>query len=397
MKSESTLIARRVTVIGFARTGVATAHALRARGIEVITVDDHPTEKHLRQAAETGATFLGAPNQTELFDAIASSELVVVSPGIPPKHPVFGLVTPHRVIAEIELAARLTDIPIVAVTGTNGKTTVTTLIAAMLNASGIRASAVGNIGRAFIEALDEDPDVFVCEVSSFQLAGTSTFHPLVAVWLNFAEDHLDWHDDLDAYAASKARSGRIKSAAISRSRIAGSNRHGRGGSTTASTVLTFGEGGSYRIESDEIVGPDGVIFAVDILPRRLPHDIDNALAALAAAISAGAQPSAAVEVLAAFGPLPHRVVEIARLRWSDVLRRFEGDDAVCGHRCPRGSRRSGAHRRRPEQGASFRASPGVRGRPSWKDSGSRCDRRGERRNSRYVRQRLYRRAGDHHA
>src|SRR5207244_7512399 len=102
-------------------------------------------------------------------------------------------------------SARSTGTTLLAVTGTNGKTTVTTLVAAMLVASGRRAIAAGNIGLPLITAVDQQAEVIVAEVSSFQLQFTSTFRPAVAAWLNFAEDHLDWHPTMEHYAAAKAR------------------------------------------------------------------------------------------------------------------------------------------------------------------------------------------------
>ncbi len=107
--------------------------------------------------------------------------------------------------SEIDLAAERTTVPIVAVTGTNGKTTVTTMTAAMLNSSGVRAVAAGNIGRPLIDAIYDDVDVIVAEVSSFQLAFADTFAPRVAVLLAITPDHLDWHGSFDLYVAAKAR------------------------------------------------------------------------------------------------------------------------------------------------------------------------------------------------
>ena len=137
---------------------------------------------------------------------MAGVDLVVPSPGVPHRHPVYDLAAAAGVpvVSEIELAAA-TTVPIVAVTGTNGKTTVTTLVAAMLAASGRRAVAAGNIGLPLVEAVEGDVDVLVAEVSSFQLEHTDTFRPAVAVWLNVAEDHLDWHPSFEHYVAAKAR------------------------------------------------------------------------------------------------------------------------------------------------------------------------------------------------
>ena len=128
-----------------------------------------------------------------------------MSPGVPACHRVFSLDTMVSVVGEVELAWRRARCPIVAITGTNGKTTVTTLVHAMLEASGQSAVAAGNIGLPLLDAVGGDAEVIVAEVSSFQLALTTSFRPAVGTWLNFSADHLDWHATVDDYRAAKAR------------------------------------------------------------------------------------------------------------------------------------------------------------------------------------------------
>jgi UDP-N-acetylmuramoylalanine--D-glutamate ligase len=209
-------------------------------------------------------------------------------------------------------------IPIVAVTGTNGKTTVTTMIAAMLVESGVRAVAGGNIGLPLIEAVQQPVDVVVAEVSSFQLQYTDTFRPDVAVWLNFAEDHLDWHPTLDDYAEAKARIWR------NGCRVAVVNgedpvvmRYAPDG------AQTFGLSGveDWTARGNELVGPGGMVLgSIGDLPRALPHDVANGLAASAASIGAGASADACRTVLRTFQGLPHRVQLVSDaggVRWYD--------------------------------------------------------------------------------
>ncbi len=133
---------------------------------------------------------------------------MVPSPGVRPEHPAFAAAhaagVPVR--GDIDLGMEAARVPVVAVTGTNGKSTVTTLITAMLNASGVRAAAAGNIGRPLLDVVDEPVDVIVVEISSFQLhTTTAAFRPQVAVLLNVADDHLDWHGSFAEYTAVKAR------------------------------------------------------------------------------------------------------------------------------------------------------------------------------------------------
>src|SRR5207248_5265137 len=129
-----------------------------------------------------GVTVVTEPDGSTLDDLVRSADLVVPSPGVPPRHPVFSAAGAHgvAVVGEVELASRWTDRPLVAITGTNGKTTVTGLVTDMLVASGTAAVAAGNIGLPLVEAIESDADLFVVEVSSCQLELTESFHPSVA-------------------------------------------------------------------------------------------------------------------------------------------------------------------------------------------------------------------------
>ena len=138
-----------------------------------------------------------------------SYDLCVASPGIPPHSALMRAARERakRVVSEIEFAYSRSDCPWVAVTGTNGKTTTTALLAHLLDSGGIPALAVGNIGVPAIEAVAEcdSARVLVAEVSSFQLALTETFHPRAAVLLNITPDHIDWHGSLESYVADKTQ------------------------------------------------------------------------------------------------------------------------------------------------------------------------------------------------
>ena len=180
-------------VVGLGRSGAAVARHLGDRGARVLAVDDAPDDAARAAAAELAVELVEAPSEAQLADLVDRASVVVPSPGVPIRHPVFRLAEARRVPvrSEVELAYRWSRHPIVAVTGTNGKTTVTALITEMLVASGRRAVAGGNIGFPLSDAVRRDVDVVVAEVSSFQLWWTDTFRPVVAVWLNLAEDHLD--------------------------------------------------------------------------------------------------------------------------------------------------------------------------------------------------------------
>ena len=317
---------RTVAVIGFGVTGRAVASHLRARGDEVVVFDDRPGAgpTGAAEAAEAiGVTVERTPSdEAELAGRLAGVALVVPSPGVPVGHPVYGAAgrAGVPVVSEIELASEIAaerpGTQLVAITGTNGKTTVTTLVTAMLNDAGLPAVAAGNIGLPLIEAVQGDHRVVVAEVSSFQLWFTERFRPSISCWLNLAPDHLDWHPDLDHYAAAKARiwanqgtgdvavynaddeavSSRARSIPDGVERLTWSTRHPA----------------SFQLGGGNLLAPDGaVITAVADLPRSLPHDVSNSLAAAAVAMSAGATRDACRSALGRTGPLPHRVSLVA--------------------------------------------------------------------------------------
>jgi UDP-N-acetylmuramoylalanine--D-glutamate ligase len=324
----------RVLVVGLRVTGVALVQYFAARGRAGGAVDDRPdspTFEAARAAADAlGAEVITAPDHAALTDIVARVDLVVPSPGIPPEHGVFGAAraagVPVRSEIDIaaELAAKAGRPILAAVTGTNGKTTVTTLATAMLVASGVRAGAAGNVGRALIEAVtDPSLDVIVAEVSSFQLEFATVFHPRVAALLNLADDHLDWHGSTDAYANAKARVFEHQTADDTAVYFADDARVAAIAATVVSRRVGFraptGERGgangddasidaTYHVRAGELVDPHGEpIIAVADLAARLPNDIVNALAASAVAFSLGAQRAAVRETLENFARLPHRL------------------------------------------------------------------------------------------
>ncbi|HVB06689.1 MAG TPA: UDP-N-acetylmuramoyl-L-alanine--D-glutamate ligase [Acidimicrobiales bacterium] len=306
-------VARRALVVGFARTGRSVAVALARRGCAVTAVDDAGGAEMAAVAEVLGVAFVAAPDEGTLAGLVAEAEQVVVSPGVPPSHPIYRLATAPKLVAEIELAFSLTELPVVAVTGTNGKTTVTELVTEMLVASGRRALAAGNIGLPLIEAIDDErAELLVAEVSSFQLKYTATFAPTVATYLNLAEDHLDWHPTMEDYAASKARIFACQGA----DDVAVVNAEDPAVLAAAagarSRRVTFGAGGDYEESAGFLVGPGGErLLPAAALPRRLPHDVANALAALATARAAGASPEGCRAALEGWHHPPHRVEFVA--------------------------------------------------------------------------------------
>ena len=300
-----------VLVYGLGLSGQAVVRRLTAEGAEVLAADDAAGDRPADAAAALGVELLVRPSAAEL-DALAPSlEEVVVSPGVPAAHPVLALAGRVPVLSEVELAWRRARGPVVAVTGTNGKTTVVTLVTAMLEASGLSAVAAGNIGVPLLDAVAGDADVVVAEVSSFQLALTETFRPAVGAWLNFAPDHLDWHPSLDHYRAAKARlwanagPGDVAVANVEDAVVAEEAGPAR---RRGATVVGFGlDAGDYRRRGGALASPGGIICGVDELARPFPHEIVDALCASATAVSAGAHLEGCARALRDFRGLPHRL------------------------------------------------------------------------------------------
>ena len=197
-----------VLVVGFGLTNQAVARALIARGHGVRATDDRPAEVTRTAAADIGVELSEAPTEDELSRLVRGVGAVVPGPGLPDRHPVFSLAeaSATTILTEFDLAAAWDDRPIAAITGTDGKTTVTTLVTAMLTEAGIACVDAGNNDLPLVAAID-DPTVeaFVVEASSFRLGRTHAWAPAVATWLNLAPDHLDVHATHADYEAAKAR------------------------------------------------------------------------------------------------------------------------------------------------------------------------------------------------
>jgi UDP-N-acetylmuramoylalanine--D-glutamate ligase len=194
----------RVLVYGMAQAGRAVAAACRSRGIDVVTADDRPVD---------GATHV-APRGEDLAALVRSVDTVLPAPGVPEHHPVIveAVAQGRSLRTELDLAAEWESSrpggprPFLAITGTDGKTTTTTLTLEVLRASGVRAVDAGNNDLPLVTAIDDaSTEVFVVEASSFRLRWITRFAPHVGTWINLAPDHLDWHGDIERYAAAKAR------------------------------------------------------------------------------------------------------------------------------------------------------------------------------------------------
>jgi UDP-N-acetylmuramoylalanine--D-glutamate ligase len=257
-------------------------------------------------------------------DLLDRMDRVVASPGVPEHAPEIrdALGAGIPVISEVELAASVCRAPIVAVTGTNGKTTVTALIADMLTSGGRKAVATGNIGTPFASVATDPWDVAVVEVSSFQLRFIERFHPVVAVLLNIAEDHLDWHGTLDAYVAAKANIFRNQDPSDvliygSDSSLAVAATSGAAARRIAVSGRTIPPGGVGPDGAGNLVTPRG---AIPLGPWNDPAFVLDIGAAAMAALALGLDVGPVSNAVAAFQPGPHRrtlVGEWNGIAWVD--------------------------------------------------------------------------------
>jgi UDP-N-acetylmuramoylalanine--D-glutamate ligase len=318
-------------IVGFGVTSRAVARALVARGIVPVVVEDRPGDVHRQAAAELGVELIEAPDGDALAAALSAASLLLPSPGVPDHHPVFQRAAAAQltVASEFDLAQMWDDRPVAAITGTNGKTSVTMLVTEMLNNSGRPAQAVGNTDVPFVESIeDTSTQVFVVEASSFRLAHSADFRPNVAAWLNFSPDHLDAHATLEDYEAAKASiwANLDRDATIVVNAddpvVMGHAERAVGADPDAGvevqtfSVLNSGSTWSLNADGDVLVGPDGPFLAVSALPRSQPHDLSNALAAAAIATAVGATMEGIVESLRNFAGLSHRLEYLGQ--WDDV-------------------------------------------------------------------------------
>src|SRR3954447_13987385 len=201
---------RKVAVLGAGLSGTAAAHLLKDEGAAVTVLDSAEERTILKTTIEgmraRGIDVICGPDAERYSEYV---EMVVLSPGIDPATPLAKNFSSRgvEVIGELELGWRSVNLPVIAITGTNGKTTTTELLAQMLNACGQKTIACGNIGKPLSEVAREgrDLDVLTVEASSFQLETITSFRPSISAWLNFAPDHLDRYRSLDVYRAAKLR------------------------------------------------------------------------------------------------------------------------------------------------------------------------------------------------
>lgn len=331
---------KNIVVVGLGRTGLAVARFLWQRGARVL-VSDAADPKQLgdsvRMLQEMGIALELGPHRMRSFQ---NADGIVVSPGVAHTIEPIALARSRNipVMGEVELASRFIREPIIAVTGTNGKTTTTELLGQMLKNSGIRAFVGGNIGNPLIEYVDSGKkmQIVVAEISSFQLDTIDTFHPKISALLNIRADHLDRYPDFEAYANSKMRvfgnqqaddiavlNGsdpliRAKTEHIKSQRLFfPSLEVDEQGAVLNAKRILLNLHNLKRIQSEIRIPPSAFRIRqyVDIskIPLQGRHNYENACAAGLAALAAGATLEGIQKTLNRFKGLPHRLEHVATI------------------------------------------------------------------------------------
>lgn len=315
----------RAIVVGLGRTGLSCARYLQSRGLSFAVTDSRPAPP------ESAALDNLAPDADVRFGAFDESLLdgaaqVIASPGVSLREP-FLMSAAARgipIIGDIELFAREAQAPIAAITGTNGKSTVTTLVGSMANAAGRGAIAGGNLGRPALDLLDDPvPELYVLELSSFQLETTVSLRAAAAAVLNVTPDHMDRYQTIAEYAAAKARIfQRCEAAIVNMDDLAVRTMHYQ-----PSRVLGFSlhaEGADYyvRMQGDEVILMHARERLVSMSELKIAglHNAANALAALATCDALELSRPACLQALRDFPGLPHRsqwVADVNDIRFVD--------------------------------------------------------------------------------
>lgn len=329
----SELKEKKILIVGLGKTGVSLAHFLHEHGAQV-TITDHKSKPELSSSLE----LLGdLPIKYDLGGhspkTFLAQDLVILSPGVPSNLKIFDYARSHgiKITGEFEFAASLIKEPIIAITGTNGKTTTTTLIHHFLLESGVKSWMGGNIGNPLTEYLraKEKAQVVIAEVSSFMLEMTDSFTPSNIVFMNLAENHLDRYRSMEEYVNAKRRIFRnvnqtttsilnaddnavlelARDPVVQRGRIFYFSRK----PSLEPQIMNIG--GAVNI-GDEIrvrTGPDKEFYSVKDMKMRGRHSIENVMAAILAAREHGATHDAIQKVINTFGGVAHRLEYVRKV------------------------------------------------------------------------------------
>jgi UDP-N-acetylmuramoylalanine--D-glutamate ligase len=316
---------KKVLVVGLGKSGVSAALFLRSRGAQVTVSDMRSAAalaKEIPALLEHGVMVESGGHGLLTF---RRQDLIVVSPGVPLDTPVLAQVKAFglTIIGELELAAQFLKGNILAITGSNGKTTTTALTGEILSSAGIETLVGGNIGVPVVDLIPKSTDNSwsVLEVSSFQLESTELFHPRIAVILNITPDHLDRHGSFENYALAKERIFSAQTASDFLVLNAGNARAAAAATRTVAKVYWFSLDQSVAqgawVQDGQVVfrlaanAPIEPVVPLKSIPLKGAHNVENVLAAVCAARLAGASAEAIGQAIQNFHAVEHRLEYVA--------------------------------------------------------------------------------------
>ena len=310
-------------VVGLGETGLSCVRHLAGLHRKIVAVDSRKRPPRLAavESEFPGVEVRCGGFETPVFDAAAE---IVVSPGVSVREPALQAAAARgvRIVGDVELFARAADAPVVAITGSNGKSTVTSLVTAMAKRSGVRAGSGGNLGPPALSLLGRGYELYVLELSSFQLETTSALRPAAATVLNVSADHLDRYESFDEYVAAKRRVFGGDTVVVANlddplaARLGGDRCPTVGFSTRAHPDARWyveGSGSEARIMRRGVP-----VMAVGSIPLAGTHNVSNVLAALALGDAVGLDAGAMAAAVGAYAGLPHRCETVAcrdGVRW----------------------------------------------------------------------------------
>jgi UDP-N-acetylmuramoylalanine--D-glutamate ligase len=328
---------KNISVIGLGKTGIAVANFISQRGAHVTVTDGKPREKLLESLKQLRAD---VKTRFQNPEPPSDSELVVLSPGVDIRSPFLESASRAgiEIISEIELANRFNTVPVIAITGTNGKSTCTSLIAEIIHQSGKTVHAGGNLGTPFVSLLDRDSDDYrILELSSFQMEATSSLHPIVSVILNISPDHMDRHKDFKSYVALKEKifTNQTQSDFLILNQDDPITRD-MGKDCPAKRILFSAqtEQGVFLRENKIIArlqDDEEEIVSLESLSKGMQWQVENILPAIAVALLLKIPKEAILQALNKFTGLEHRLEWVRTLNGIDFINDSKGTNvgSVC--------------------------------------------------------------------
>jgi UDP-N-acetylmuramoylalanine--D-glutamate ligase len=310
---------QRILVIGLGKTGIASARFLAGKGAMVLVTDEKPLSELKDAISALGNAYANCEFCKYDPDILTRVDMIIPSPGVPPSNILLVEAVNKKIpiLSEIELAYKFLKPPMIAITGTNGKTTTTTLIGKLLARGGKKVFVGGNIGNPLIGYVDgkQDDDYAVVEVSSFQLQWIQYFHPVISILLNTTCDHVNYHGSFEAYRMTKERifenQGKSDLAILNadepRSSVLAKNMSSKVQFFSTSTNVTKG----MYLDNDTLIhyttGNDREVYPLDMIKIPGLHNIENVMASIMAARECGCSPGNIVSAIAEFKGMSHRI------------------------------------------------------------------------------------------